>query len=181
MSKKILILAGSPRRNGNSDMLIDAFVEGAKGHEIIRYDLYDMKLGGCRACNGCWNSKGNCVFKDDMAAIQESLEEADVLVVATPLYWSMVTAPLKAVIDRFYQYDPANGGKKLEIKESILLTTGETENDEDFYMIKNFFEGMCEFNGMKVIDMISVPNVNFKGDIKGNDALSRARELGASL
>ena len=69
MSKNVLILTGSPRKGGNSDILADAFEKGLKGHNVKRISVYDLKIGGCRACNGCWNNKGNCVFKDGMEQI----------------------------------------------------------------------------------------------------------------
>ena len=116
-----------------------------------------------------------------MAVIQEELEKADVLVVSTPLYWSMVPSELKAVIDRVYQYDPTHGGKHLAIREAVLLACGETENEKDFDMVKNFFRGFAEFNGMCVKHMLAVPKVNQKGDIEGNLSLKEAENIGKSL
>lgn len=183
MGKKILIWKGSARKNGNSDMLADALAGGAlsAGHEVVCIRLSDMNIKGCRACNGCWNSQGNCVFRDDMEKLQEELESADVLVVAAPLYWSMVPAQVKAPIDRLYQYDPNHGGVRMHVKESVLLACGETDNEADFDMVRSFFTMVSEFNGMQVRGIIAVPNVNYKGDIEGNEALDRAKELGAAL
>lgn len=181
--KNILVLTASARVGGNSDMLADAFIEGAEaaGNCVTKLNVSDLNIGGCRACNGCWNTGGNCVFKDDMKTVEPLLEDADVLVLASPLYWSVVPAQLKAVIDRIYQYDPHNGGKHLNISESVLLTCGETDNIDDFDMIKKFYTFFAEFNGMKVRDIIAVPAVNYKGDIAGNPALAKAKELGASF
>ena len=181
--KKILVLCASARKNGNSEMLADAFIEGAKaaGGTITKLNLYDMNIKGCNACNGCWNSGGNCVVKDDMQQLHPLLEEADVLVLASPLYWSSFPAQMKAPIDRIYQYDPHNGGKQLKIGQAVLLTTGETESEGDFDMIKQLFTIFAEFNGMEVAGIIAVPSVNYAGDIKGNAALEQAKALGASL
>ena len=183
MSKKILVLKGSPRKNGNSDMMADAWIKGAEtnGHQVKVIRTADCNLSGCRACNGCWNSGGNCVIKDDMTEIEKALEEANVLVVASPLYWSMVPSELKAVFDRIYQYDPQNGGKHLAIEDAVLLSCGETESEEDFDMIKKFFAGAVEFNGMKVKQVLIAPNMNHKGDITGSAYLKKAEELGLEI
>ena len=164
-------------------MLADAFIKGAKaaGHHVDKIELARKKIEGCTACNSCWNRKCNCVIKDDMREIEPLLEQADILVIATPLYWSLFPAQVKAPIDRLYEYDPVNGGKKLNIKESILLTCGETENEDDFRLIKDAFVMISEFNGMKVREIITVPGVNFKGDIEGNEALLRAERLGEEI
>lgn len=181
--KRILVWCGSPRKKGNSEMLADAFIKGAKdaGHHVDKISLANMTIHGCTACNGCWNAKSNCVIHDDMKIIEPLLEMADVLVIASPLYWSLFPAQVKAPIDRLYEYDPVNGGKKLSIKESVLLTCGETENADDFKLIKDAFTMISEFNGMKVREIIAVPAVNHKGDIMGNEALAKAGELGRNI
>ena len=181
--KRILVWTGSARQNGNSEMLADAFIKGAQaaGHHVDKISLAKMAIKGCVACNKCWDGKCNCVMSDDMRMIEPLLEMADVLVIATPLYWSLFPAQVKAPIDRLYEYDPVNGGKKLSIKESVLLACGETENADDFKLIKDAFTMISEFNGMKVRDMITVPAVNYKGDIEGNEALARAEELGRNI
>ena len=69
----------------------------------------------------------------------------------------------------------------MTIKESVLLATGETEEESDFDMIKNWFEAVCQWNGMEVREMLTVPNVNFKGDINGHEALGKAEALGKSM
>lgn len=181
--KRILVWTGSPRTNGNSERLADAFIKGARsaGHHVDKIALAKKAISGCTACNYCWNNKSNCMINDDMREIEPLLEQADVLVLATPLYWSGFPAQVKAPIDRIYEYDPANGGKRLAIKESVLLACGESEKADDFKLIKDAFTMISEFNGMKVRDVIVVPGVNFKGDIEGNEALIRAERLGEQI
>ena len=183
MSKRILVLTGSFRKGGNSDMLADAFIKGAHraGHIVEKISLAGMNIGGCRACNGCWNSQGHCVFRDDMELIEEKLETSDVLVIATPIYWSMAPSHVKAPIDRLYQYDPNHGGIRMGVTESVLLTCGETEDPGDFGLIKSFFNMVADFNGMPARGIIAVPGVNYKGDIAGNKALAEAEALGESI
>lgn len=101
MSKKVLILAASPRKGGNSDLLCDAFAQGAKesGHTVEKIYVQDQKIGHCRACYGC-RGKGVCVQKDDMASILDKLVAADVIVLATPVYFYAMDGQLKTLIDR---------------------------------------------------------------------------------
>lgn len=102
MSKKILILAGSPRKNGNSAALCAAFAEGAKeaGHAVETIHLVDRNIGFCLACYHCASHGGECVLKDDMADILDRIQAADVLVMASPVYFYAVCGRLKALIDR---------------------------------------------------------------------------------
>ena len=102
MSKRILILAGSPRKNGNSVALCRAFARGAEesGHQVETIFLRDKKIGFCLACYHCKKSGGICIIKDDMADILEKMNAADVFVMASPVYFYSVDAQMKALIDR---------------------------------------------------------------------------------
>ena len=181
--KNILVLCGSPRKGGNSESLADALIKGAEktGHKVKKINICDLDIKGCLACKGCWNSAGNCIYNDDMKLVENNLETADILVCATPLYWSVVPAQMKAVIDRIYQYDPVHGSKKMSIKESVLLTCGETENEEDFQMVKDFYSFFAEWNGIKMREIITVTQMHDVGDIINNEALKKAELLGGSL
>ena len=99
--KNVLILSGSPRRNGNSDLLCDAFFRGAEdaGNQVEKIFIRDKKIGYCNACYGC-RKTGKCVIKDDMAEILEKMHWADVIVMASPVYFYSIDAQMKALIDR---------------------------------------------------------------------------------
>lgn len=101
MSKKVLAIAGSPRKGGNSDLLCDAFLRGgaAAGHATEKLYVQDLHLAPCLACYGCRNT-GRCVQRDGMDAALEKLEAADVVVLATPVYFYSLSGQLKTFIDR---------------------------------------------------------------------------------
>ena len=104
MSKKVLILSGSPRKGGNSDTLCDIFLKGAidggnKGEKIF---LRSKNINYCNACNFCKNHDGKCVIKDDMEEIITKIQEADVIVLASPVYFYSIDAQMKTVIDRCF-------------------------------------------------------------------------------
>ena len=102
MRKKVLILSGSPRKGGNSDLLCDEFVRGAKesGNEVEKIFLRDKEISYCTACYYCRDTGKGCVIKDDMAEILDKMLEADVIVMASPVYFYSIDAQMKIVIDR---------------------------------------------------------------------------------
>lgn len=101
MAKKVLVLSGSPRKGGNSDLLCDEFVRGAMeaGHEVEKIRVQEKKIACCMACYACRDT-GICAIKDDMADIMQKMIDCDVMVLASPVYFYSIDAQLKAVIDR---------------------------------------------------------------------------------
>lgn len=102
--KRVLILSASPRKNGNSQLLCQRFQEGAeaRGHRVKLVRLAEKQIGFCRACDACMKGSGKCVLKDDMGELLEDFQRADVLVLATPVYFYGICAQMKAFIDRTY-------------------------------------------------------------------------------
>ena len=98
---KVLGIAGSPRRNGNTDLLLAEFMKGAasQGAEVKTIVLDKLKIAPCKHCDACLE-KGECVIKDDMQMIYEELEQADRIVLTSPVQFMGITAPVKAMIDR---------------------------------------------------------------------------------
>lgn len=104
--KKVLILEGSPRRNGNSAILSEEFARGAEEAwcSAEKIHVAGKKIAGCLGCNGCFRNGGSCVQKDDMAEVREKMLAADVIVLASPIHFYSMTAQMKAVIDRSYAF-----------------------------------------------------------------------------
>ena len=100
-SMKVLAVSGSPRKGGNSDVLCDRFLEGAKeaGHKVEKINLAGKNISPCIACYAC-RDDGACVFKDDMPEILDKLIDADVIVLAAPVYFYSMNAQMKIMIDR---------------------------------------------------------------------------------
>lgn len=98
---KVLGIYGSPRKGGNSDQLLDRALDGARsaGAEIRKVYTRDLKMRGCIECGGC-DKTGKCVVEDDMQGVYPLLQEADVIFLASPIFFYGVTAQLKALIDR---------------------------------------------------------------------------------
>ena len=100
MNKKVLIVSSSPRKHGNSDLLCDEFAHGAKdaGNEVEKVFLADKSINYCRGCGIC-NSTHKCVQNDDMAELNDKMVKADVIALASPVYFYTVDAQLKTFID----------------------------------------------------------------------------------
>ncbi len=181
--KKILILTGSPRLHGNSEMLAEAFQAGASeiGHVVTKIQTAQMHLSGCLACEQCWTSGCACVMQDDFQRIIPALEAADAVVLAFPLYWSSMPAQLKAVMDRLYAYASTTHRNALHIRESVLLACGECSSLDDFRDAVSVYRGIAAFMGWTMRGELLVPGVLRKGDIKETNALEQARQLGRSI
>ena len=135
MSKNILILSGSPRKGGNSDILCDRFMEGAResGHRAEKVFLRDKNIGYCIGCEACHQNNGVCVQKDDMAEILGKMIAADVIVMATPVYFYTMDAQMKTLIDRcvaryteisnkaFYFIATAADGEKRSLERTDIV------------------------------------------------------------
>lgn len=106
MNKKIVVLTGSPRKNGNSSAMADVFIQAAeaKGHSVTRFDAALRQVGGCRACETCFKTGKACSFDDDFNTIAPAILEADVVVFTMPVYWYSIPAQIKGVIDRLFSF-----------------------------------------------------------------------------
>lgn len=106
MSKKVVVVTGSPRKNGNSFAMTDAFIQAAqaKGHTVTRFDAAMMKIGGCHACETCYKTGKACSFDNDFNTIAPAILEADAVVFTMPVYWYSIPAQIKGVIDRMFSF-----------------------------------------------------------------------------
>ena len=134
MGKKIIVLNGSPRKNGNTSALVKAFREGAEsaGHSVTEFWLEGMKINGCRGCcAGGKNPESPCVQKDDMEQIYPAYKEADVVVLASPLYYWTISGQLKCAFDRLFAVAECDPSYTNPRKESALLMAAEGNGFEE--------------------------------------------------
>lgn len=178
--KKILIMTGSPRKKGNSTLLAEAFAEGVKaaGNSVNFFDTVKKTSSGCIACDRCWHMEKPCVIDDGFNEFAEMLTEADVLVIASPVYWGSYPAQLKAFIDRMYSYVVPWCQSFMESKELYLLACGDGENEEAFSVIETVTRAFSELLEWNYAGSVCVPSMVEEGDIKKTDALEKARKLG---
>lgn len=181
MKKNVLIITGSPRKGGNSDLLADAFMRGAKavGHEVTIFDANADPVKPCQACNNCWSKGRACIFDDGFARLSPLLENADAIVLCGPMYWYSYNAQIKAVVDKLYSFW-AHAPEKLKGEMYLFMCAGDP-SPEIFSIVKPEFEKSVQALGLKLGGELLIPGVYEKGDINNTDALSRAEELGRSL
>lgn len=175
---KILILTGSPRKNGNSNTLADEFTRGATeaGHEVVRFDSAFKSVHPCTGCNAC-GMNGPCVFKDDFEFVRKHIVDADCVAFATPMYYFGVSAQLKAVIDRFYAI---NGSIHVR-KKAVLMMTYANSAASEAVPIESHYNVLLKYLGWSDAGQIIVPGVWPVGAVNNTKYPKLAYELGKSL
>ena len=177
MSKKIVVITGSPRKDGNSFAMTDAFIQAAeaKGHTVTRFDAAMKKVGGCHACMTCYSTGKACTFDDDFNTIAPAILEADAIVFTMPVYWYSIPAQIKGVIDRIFSL--VVGGKDIAGKECALITCCEEEDMSVMDGVRVPMERMCALNKWKMVGEVLVPGFNTPGDIDKTDGCKKAAAL----
>ena len=177
MSKKIVVITGSPRKKGNSFAMTDAFVQAAKakGHTVTRFDTAMMKIGGCHACETCFQTGKTCSFDDDFNRIAPAILEADAIVYTMPVYWYSIPAQIKGVIDRIYSFCVA--GKDLAGKECGLIACCEENDKTVLDGVRIPLERSAALLNWKMVGEVLIPGVLNIGDIEKTDGCAQAAAL----
>lgn len=177
MSKKIAVITGSPRKNGNSFAMTDAFVQAAEamGHTVTRFDAAMMNIGGCRACGTCFKTGKACSFDDDFNTIAPAILEADAIVFTMPVYWYSIPSQIKGVIDRIYSL--VVGGREIAGKECALIACCEEDDYTVLDGVRIPIERTAALNKWTMVGEVLVPGVLNPGDIGKTDGCRRAAEL----
>lgn len=177
--KKVLILSTSPRKNGNSDILCDRFAQGAeeRGHKTEKVFVSSKNIGYCRGCGVC-NSTHQCVQKDDMAEILEKMVAADVIVLATPVYFYSVDGQMKTVIDRTVPRYTEICNKDFY----FIMTAADTEK-ANLERTMETFRGFTEdcLDGAREAGIIYGTGAWQIGEIKKTPAYDEAYEMGRNI
>ena len=179
MSKTVLVLSASPRKNGNSDLLCEQFVLGAKetGHHAEKIFLKDKKINYCTGCGTCLNGKKNCPQKDDMAEVLEKMIAADVIVMATPVYFYTMNAQMKTLIDR-----SCSRYTEISDKEFYFILAAADSNKQAMERTLEGFRGftscLASPEEKGIIYGVGAWHV---GDIKKSGAMQQAFEMGKNV
>lgn len=180
MAKNIVILNGSPRRKGNTAGLVQAFTEGAEanGNQVTTFFLDGMNINGCKGCLGGKGTEEHpCIQRDDMDQIYAAMREAEVVVLASPLYWWSFSGQLRTAVDRLFAL-AEGGGTGLAGKSCALLMAAQGNTYDD---IASHYEKVAKRIGWNNIGMVLASGVAVVGDIEGSAFLDDARQLGASI
>lgn len=173
---KIVILNGSPRKGGNTQIMVDAFENAAKeNHTVVKLNIAPMEIRGCLGCQYCWSHKGECVQKDDMGKVWEQLKDADMVVFASPIYWFDISAQLKTVIDRMY----AGGGTGFNFNKTALLLDAGADHVFDAAIAQ--YKAMTAYLKWEDKGIVCVPDMKEKGSMADAPQLKEVVKLAESL
>lgn len=181
MNKKVVVITGSPRKNGNSAAMAEAFIKAAeeKGHTVTRFDAAMMNVGGCHACETCFKSGKACSFDDDFNTIAPHILEADDIVFAMPVYWYSIPGQIKNVIDKIYSFCVA--GKDVAGKGCGLIACCEEEDMTVLDGVRMPLERSAALLKWHMIGEVLIPGVLNTGDIEKTDGCRQATELAENL
>ena len=182
MSKKIVILNGSPQKNGNTSALVKAFAQGAEsaGNTVTEFFLDGMNIHGCKGCFGGHSSREcPCVQKDDMAQIYPVVKESDVVIFATPLYYWNMSGQLRTAVDRLFALEEGDGNLlRGNGKSSALLMAAAGSAFEDVLL---YYDHLMEHLRWENLGHVLAGGNKKAGDIQGKPELQQAYELGKSI
>ena len=181
MAKKIVILNGSPRANGNTSALTAQFKKGAEeaGNTVTEFLLSRMDLHGCL---GCWQGGKDpehpCAQRDEMERIYPVYREADVVVLASPLYYWFISGHLKNAFDRLFAIAECDPNYRNPKKESVLIMAAEGAGFEES---EHWYDHLERHIGWKSLGKVLCGWVTQPGDIDGKPELEQAYRLGRSI
>lgn len=179
MSKKVLVLSSSPRKGGNSDTLCEQFMKGAReaNHRVEKIRLAEKSINYCTGCGACIGVKGNCTQQDDMGDILEKMIAADVIVMATPVYFYSMCGQMKTFIDR-----TCSGYTRISNKEMYFILTAAVERKEELERTVEGFRGFTScLSGARERGIIYGTGAWNAGDIKESAAMTLAYEMGKGI
>ncbi|MBR3556118.1 MAG: flavodoxin family protein [Oscillospiraceae bacterium] len=181
MGKNIVVITGSPRRNGNSFAMTDAFVRAAekKGHTVTRFDTSFMKIGFCHACETCYKTGKACSFDDDFNIMAPAILEADAVVFSMPVYWYSIPAQIKGVIDKLFSL--VVGGKDIAGKECALITCCEEADMTVMDGVRIPIERSAALMKWNMVGEVLVPGVLEVGAVANTDGCAQAAALAEKI
>lgn len=180
MGKKILVLCGSPKKDGNTAALVDWFTSGARSKgarvQVVNTAYLKYKSTGCTSCRLCQKlTKYECVINDEAKPVLEKMAKVDVIVMATPLYFFGASAQLKLVFDRMfslYKWDNEAGTMQTPLKGKTLAVIASAFEDVGLGVLEEPFKLTASYTGMKFMSLL-VPNAGVSGDIKNKAAIRK--------
>ncbi|MGN0665852.1 MAG: NAD(P)H-dependent oxidoreductase [Huintestinicola sp.] len=178
---KIVVLTGSPRKNGNSNLMADAFIKAAeeKGHNIVRFDTAQMNVSGCRACQSCFRTGRACSYEDDFNIMAPDIETADGVVFIMPVYWYSIPAQLKAVMDKFYSF--MIGEKDIAGKQCALIVCAADDDTNTFDGVRFTYEKSIELMKWTSVGEVFIAGVNNEGEVLNTNGAQRVASLAAKF
>jgi multimeric flavodoxin WrbA len=185
--KKILIISGSPKKDGNTVSLITWFMEGAKSKgaevEVVHAAFLKSKTNGCLSCRKCQNSvEYKCVIQDEVTPVLGKMQKAEVIVMATPLYFFSASAQIKIIFDRMfslYKWDNKAGTMETPLKGKTLVVLASAYENTGLDCLEKPFKLTADYTGMS-FESLLIPDAGVSGEIRKllPEVRARAEALG---
>lgn len=178
-NKHVLGIVGSPRRGGNTETLVDTILasaveQGATSEKVI---LNELDIAPCQACNGCQRT-GSCIHSDDMEQLLNLMDQSEVWVLGTPIYWWGPTAQFKTFVDRWYGVDQ----RKFQGKQIIAAIPMGGGNEHYARHTIGMIKDICNYLGMKYIQTVVAPGMNGRGSVRESSrVIESARAAGMRI
>jgi multimeric flavodoxin WrbA len=181
--KHVLGIMGSPRAGGNTHVLLERVMEGAREEGAVTdlARLGELFIAECDGCHVCWQGH-ECPKRDDMNPVYSQIEKADVLVFATPVYWYGPTALMKAFIDRLVYFNCPDNRPKIRGKRATIIIPFEETDPATAAGTVEFFEKCLAYLEMRLEGRLIVPGVTKRGEVGGREkVMKEAFDLGRTL
>ncbi len=179
MSKNVLVISSTLRKNGNSEVLAQEFFRGAKesGHNVEFITLQDKDIKFCKGCLACIK-KGSCVIKDDSNQIVEKMKNSDIIAFASPIYYYEMAGQLKTLLDRgnaLYTSD-------YKFRDIYFIAAAADTDSHSADIAANSLQGWIAcFQKAQLKGVVLGAGAEFVGDIQNNPAMKQAYEMGANI
>lgn len=178
MSKKVLIISSSPRKNGNTELLCQSFAKGARqqGHSVVEIYLNEKHIDFCDGCAYCEKHPGKCTHHDDMAEIIVELIKCDVVVFASPVYFYSISGQMKAFIDRLVT------AYRMITNKEVYYIFAAGDKKPNFKIIELCMRGLvsCMTNS-KVLGIIQAGGIRQHGEVKNSIYMEEAYKMGSEV
>ena len=181
--KRILGVVGSPRKNGNTHLLVSTVLDGARERgataKLVR--LGKRKIDECDGCHDCWK-EGRCHKDDDMRKLHKQVAKSDVIVFGTPVYWYGPTVAMKAFLDRFVYFNGPKNRPLLKATSAVLVVPFEEEDPSTADPLVTMFEKSLAYLEMPLVAKLLVPGVTKRGEVREHpERLEEALRIGREL
>ncbi len=182
--KNILGIIGSPRKNGNTHVIVSRILDGARDAGATSESIFlgDLNILECDGCHACWKGKHVCSKNDDMKHLVPKIVASDVIIFGTPVYWFGPTAIMKCFIDRFVFFNCPANRKKIRNKAGIIAVPFEDRTPDTADLVVGFFEKSLDYLEMRLTDKILVPGVTKRGEVRNRkQVMDKCYRLGKRL
>ena len=184
MSESILIINGATRKNGNTDVIVSRIIEGAKSNNFkpTIIELRNKNISNCIGCYTCLE-ESKCFFDDDMTEIRNTMNNAALIMFASPLYWCSVTGLMKTFLDRLFFYYHSQNRDLIAGKNAVIITPmNQKDVNSESEVLVEFYKRLLNCLGVKIIDMFFFNDIMERGSVLNKpEHLEQAYSIGANL